>query len=211
MDHRFGRSVHRGRGRYDYRQQRRNWRQNSAGLRRPRRRDVLQRHRLGEVGGRHVGQYLATGGAGANPSWGTPPGAGDITAVGDYITGACFVDGANHTLTFEGTTTDGYEILLSAADATTIDKTLTLPNVTGTLATVDGGQTFTSAIWNGTDIDISDYTNLTASGALALSAGDALSHSTADGYIHLPSGGASAQILQYVAPAPLNGSPFRAI
>ena len=44
------------------------------------------------LGAGTVGQYLATGGAGANPSWGTPAGSGDITAVGDCTTGGCFVD-----------------------------------------------------------------------------------------------------------------------
>ena len=32
------------------------------------------------------------------------------------------------------------------------DRTLTLPNVTGTIATIDGGQTFTSGVWNGTAV-----------------------------------------------------------
>ncbi len=57
----------------------------------------------------------------------------------------------------------------------------------------------TAGTWQGTKIDISDYTNLTvAVGAIVLT-GDQLSHSTADGYIHIPSAGSSAQILQYSA------------
>ena len=32
------------------------------------------------------------------------------------------------------------------------DRTLTLPDVTGTIATIDGGQTFTSGTWQGTAV-----------------------------------------------------------
>lgn len=42
-----------------------------------------------------------------------------------------------------------YKATLSLASLTA-DRVHTLPNVAGTLATVDGGQTFTSAVWNAT-------------------------------------------------------------
>lgn len=42
-----------------------------------------------------------------------------------------------------------YKATLSLASLTA-NRTLTIPNVDGTLATVDGGQTFTSAVWNAT-------------------------------------------------------------
>ena len=48
------------------------------------------------------------------------------------------------------------------------------------------------------NIDISDDTNLTATTGIVLT-GDALTHSTATGYKHIPTLGASAQILQYSA------------
>ena len=54
-------------------------------------------------------------------------------------------------LFFEGTTADAFEGLLTLADPTA-DNTWTLPNLSGTLATLNGGQTFTSAVWQGTAI-----------------------------------------------------------
>ena len=63
-------------------------------------------------------------------------GSGDITAVGDASTGDVFTaDGTGNTLYFEGSTPDGYETALTAADTTGSDKTLTLPNETGTVVT----------------------------------------------------------------------------
>jgi len=50
------------------------------------------------------------------------------------------------------------------------DRTHTLPNVTGTLATIDGGQTFTSAIWQGTSISTT-YTDAKIKGAIAATTG----------------------------------------
>jgi hypothetical protein len=75
-------------------------------------------------------------------------GTGDIASVGSCSAGDCFVDGVNNALIFEGLTNDTSEITLQSADPTA-DRTLTLPDATGTLATVNGGQTFTSATWNG--------------------------------------------------------------
>jgi hypothetical protein len=50
----------------------------------------------------------------------------------------------------------------------------------------------------GNKVDISDDTNLSATVPIVLT-GDVLSHSTASGYVHIPAGGASAQLLQYSA------------
>ena len=50
------------------------------------------------------------------------------------------------------------------------DKTLSLPDVTGTLATLDGAQTFTSAIWNGTAIPVAYGGTGSTSAAAARSA-----------------------------------------
>lgn len=63
-------------------------------------------------------------------------GNGDITAVGDASTGDVFTaDGTGNTLYFEGATPDDYETLLTADDTTGSDKTITLPNETGTVIT----------------------------------------------------------------------------
>ena len=76
-------------------------------------------------------QYLSDDGAG-NLSWATPAGAGDITDVGDCDTGACFTAaGTGNSLWFEGATPDDFEVILTAEDATTPDKTLTMPQFTG--------------------------------------------------------------------------------
>lgn len=64
----------------------------------------------------------------------TPAGSGDITAVGDCATGACFDGTTGNSLTFEGATADTIETILTAADPTASDKTITLPNASGTVA-----------------------------------------------------------------------------
>lgn len=75
--------------------------------------------------------YLTAGGSGSVII------AGDLTVSGNDII-------------FEGATADEYETKLTAADTTGSDKTLTLPNLTGTIATTDvagggtGAATFTS-------------------------------------------------------------------
>jgi hypothetical protein len=52
-------------------------------------------------------------------------------------------------LIFEGTgADDAFETTLVITNPSA-DRTLTIPNITGTLATLDGGQTFTNATWNG--------------------------------------------------------------
>jgi len=78
-------------------------------------------------------------------TWATPAGAGDITAVGDSASGAAFTaDGTGNSLYFEGSTADEYETILTAADTTTADKTITLPNATGTVVLKDSTDTFTN-------------------------------------------------------------------
>jgi len=70
-------------------------------------------------------------------SWEDPGGiggVGDIDAVGDATSGSAFtVTGAGNSLWFEGSTADGIETILTAADPTGTDKTITLPNITGTV------------------------------------------------------------------------------
>lgn len=63
-------------------------------------------------------------------------GSGDITAVGDCTTGDCFTaSSGNNSLVFEGATADTIETTLTATDPTGSDKTITLPNETGTVCT----------------------------------------------------------------------------
>lgn len=62
-----------------------------------------------------------------------------------------------------------YKATLSLASLTA-NRTLTIPNVAGTLATVDGGQTFTSAVWNGTSITTT-YTDAKIKGAAGTTGG----------------------------------------
>ncbi len=53
---------------------------------------------------------------------------------------------------FEGSSADTIETYLVVTNPTASDKTITFPNVSGTIALLDGAQTFTSATWNATAI-----------------------------------------------------------
>lgn len=101
--------------------------------------------------------------------------AGGITAVGDVANGDAFTGSQGNTLHFEGTTSDDYEIALTGADATA-DRTITLPDATGTLLLkeqIDTEAEFESLLFsvftNNDTIDISDNTNLTAGTNITLS------------------------------------------
>jgi len=96
-------------------------------------------------------QVLATDSNG-NLSWidatAGSGGVGDITAVGDVDTAAAFTQTAGddgNSLWFEGTTSDGNELQLTAADVANDTTVVTLPAITGTLASLAGSQTFTGA------------------------------------------------------------------
>ena len=84
------------------------------------------------------------------------------------------------------------------ASTLTVLGTLAATTVTGANVTsgANPGHTHTGTSLSG--IDISDDTNLTATVPIVLT-GDTLSHSAANGYVHIPASGASAQILQYSA------------
>lgn len=92
---------------------------------------------------------LITDGSGVL-SWASVSGigaGGDITAVGDITTGDAFTETAGNdgnNLWFEGSSSDTNEIKLTAADPGS-DLTVTLPAITGTLASLAGTQTFTGA------------------------------------------------------------------
>ncbi|KKQ84313.1 MAG: Filamentous hemagglutinin family outer membrane protein [Candidatus Woesebacteria bacterium GW2011_GWB1_38_8] len=106
---------------------------------------------------------------------------GDITAVGDILTGAAFTETAGddgNSIWFEGTTNDTNELELTAADVSDDITTVTLPAITGTLASLAGTQIFTGAkTFNDfavadTDISFSGAsTTFTVTGALTLTPG----------------------------------------
>ena len=56
------------------------------------------------------------------------------TLISGAANGANSITLASGNITFEGSTADGNEIILTAADASGSDKTITLPNATGTVA-----------------------------------------------------------------------------
>ena len=56
------------------------------------------------------------------------------TLVSGTVDGANSITLASGNITFEGSTADGNEIIFTAADASGSDKTITLPNATGTVA-----------------------------------------------------------------------------
>jgi hypothetical protein len=75
-----------------------------------------------------------------------------LPKAGGVITGALEI-GNSGSLVFEGSTNDGNETTLTVADPTA-DRTITLPNVTGTVVTTGDSGTVTSAmIANGTIVN----------------------------------------------------------
>ena len=78
--------------------------------------------------------------------------AAALPKAGGVITGVLEI-GATGSMVFEGATDDAFETTLAVADATA-DRTLTLPNVTGTLiSTGDTGTVTSTMILNGTIVD----------------------------------------------------------
>ncbi|QQS15443.1 MAG: tail fiber domain-containing protein [Candidatus Moraniibacteriota bacterium] len=99
------------------------------------------------------GQVLITDGTGIL-SWTSAGsgGIGDITAIGDVASGDAFTASGTQGTSLYFYDADGRGQLtianLSAA------RTYTLPDVSGTIATLNGGQTFTSATWNGSTVGV---------------------------------------------------------
>jgi len=106
---------------------------------------------------------------------------GDLTVTGDDITMTTNTSGA--VLVADGT---NFNPVVMSGDASI--------GTTGTVAVADDSHAHTGTTISG--IDISDDTNLSAGSGIVLT-GDALSHSTASGYVHTPADGASTQLLQY--------------
>ena len=76
--------------------------------------------------------FTAVDGSG-NFTCSTASGSGDVTAVGDCASGACFDGTSGNSIQFEGSTADAFETTLTVTDPTA-DRTVTLPNLTGTVA-----------------------------------------------------------------------------
>lgn len=114
------------------------------------------------------GQSWRRVGAGSGYECFTPAAAtADITGVGDCSAGECFnASGTGNSLVFEGTTADTIEGTLVGADFSTSDKTITLPNETGTVALIQAQSDNSTACTSctGSDIDATglNYIDLTA-------------------------------------------------
>lgn len=74
-------------------------------------------------------------------------------SVGDCTTGACFAGTTGNSLQFEGSSADDYETTLTAANTTSSDKTITLPNETGTVCT-------TGSVCSGYQASITDLSSI---------------------------------------------------
>ncbi len=87
-----------------------------------------------------------------------------MSFAGGTITGQVLI-GNTGSLVFEGSSVDDYEITLAVADPTTSDKTITLPDVTGTVITSgDTGTVTSTMIADGTIVNA----DINASAAIAL-------------------------------------------
>ena len=137
------------------------------------------------------GQVLTFDNASGGFTWSSAGsgGIGDITAVGNATTGDAFTaNGTGNSLYFEGATANDIETILTAADPTVSDKTITLPNTSGTVITsgnltdITAVGTVASGTWNGTIIDVAH--GGTNSGValnnsmVMISSGDAIIEST---------------------------------
>ena len=84
-----------------------------------------------------------------------------VDAAGDTMTGDLIMNNAN--IVFEGSTDDGFETTLTVVDPTA-DRTITLPNVTGTVVTTgDTGTVTSTMIADGTIVNA----DINASAAIA--------------------------------------------
>ena len=87
-----------------------------------------------------------------------------LALAGGTVTGALEIGSAG-SLVFEGSTADGNETTLAVTDPTT-DRTITLPNATGTVGLLELAQSF-SAAQRGSISALTDGTTITADFALA--------------------------------------------
>jgi hypothetical protein len=98
-----------------------------------------------------------------------------LPKAGGTITGEVVIGSAG-TLLFEGSTDNGFEIQLAAADATA-DRTVTLPNVTGTIITTGDTGTVTNTMLAGSIAD-TKLSTISTAGKVSNSATTATSANT---------------------------------
>jgi len=84
--------------------------------------------------------------------------------AGGTVTGQLLI-GNTGSLVFEGSTVDAYELTLAVADPQSSDKTITLPDITGTLITTGDTNTVTSTMVDGSLVN----TNLAANASISFS------------------------------------------
>ncbi len=87
-----------------------------------------------------------------------------LALSGGTVTGQVLI-GNTGSLVFEGSTVDAYETTLTVADPTTSDKTITFPDITGTVITSGDTNTVTSTMVDGSLVNA----NLSATAAIAFS------------------------------------------
>jgi len=80
-----------------------------------------------------------------------------LSSLGGTMTGDLTI-GEDKTIIFEGATDDGYETTLTVADPTA-DRTITLPNVTGTVVTTGDTATITATMLAANSVDSSELVN----------------------------------------------------
>ena len=109
-----------------------------------------------------------------------------LPRTGGTITGEVVIGSAG-TLLFEGATDDAFEIQLAAADATA-DRTVTLPNVTGTIITTGDTGTVTNTMLAGSIAD-SKLSTISTAGKVSNSATTATSANTVSAIVARDSSG----------------------
>ena len=87
-----------------------------------------------------------------------------LALSGGTVTGQVLI-GNTGSLVFEGSTVDAYELTLAVADPQNSDKTITLPDITGTLITTGDTNTVTSTMVDASLVNA----NLAATAAIAFS------------------------------------------
>ena len=126
-----------------------------------------------------------------------------IGAAGATITGELLI-GTTGSLVFEGTTADNFETTLAVVDPT-VDRTITLPDVTGTVITTGDTSTVTNTMLAGS-IALSKLVSLTSGNIIVGSSGNIATATAVTGDVTLSSGGVTAIASGVVVDADINAS-----
>jgi len=139
-----------------------------------------------------------------------------LNKTGGTISGELLLGDAA-SLVFEGSSDDGYELTLAVANPQNSDKTLTLPDITGTLITDSDTNTVTSTMVDGslTNSNIAANAAIALSKIAAVSAGQilvgaastgAITAVTVSGDISLSTAGAFSYVAGSIVNADINAS-----